>query len=200
MEKIMKLHSLKLILISMTLVGSSIMCSIFTPSEPEKVSDQDKQATIDSLQLTMSKLQSLAVTATIEPTQPLSFPTMAKQPVGSISGSLSYPSEGIPPLRIVAIKVGSNEYMATEVINNNTYKLVGLPEGKYHILAYRVTSEGADPGLVGGYSQFVLCGQTADCTDHSLVDVEVTGGADIANINPMDWYAPAGSFPADPTK
>jgi hypothetical protein len=200
MEIDMTQKSLKIIIISMVLVSSSLMCSIFAPSGPDKVSDQDKQATIDSLQLTMSMMQSQVVTATIEPTQPLSFPTMAKQPVGSISGSLSYPSEGIPPLRIVAIKVGSDEYMATEVINNNTYKLVGLPEGKYHILAYRVSSEGVDPGLVGGYSQFVLCGQTADCTDHSLVDVDVTGGADIPNINPMDWYAPAGLFPPDPTK
>jgi predicted phage tail protein len=191
---------LKTILFSIVIISSSVMCSLFAPSDSNKVSDQDKQATIDSLQLTMSMMQNQVMTATVVPTKPLSFPTMEKLSSGSISGTLSYPSEGIPPLRIVAIKVGTKEYIATEAINQNIYKLENIPAGKYHVLAYRINSEGADPGLIGGYSQFVLCGQTADCTDHTLIDVEVAGESEIVNINPMDWYAPAGSFPPDPTK
>ena len=176
------------------------MCSLFGPADAGKESDQVKQATIVSLQKTVDVRQQQAVTATVEPTTPISFPTMVKPPSGSISGSLSYPAEGIPPLRIVAIKIDTGEYFATEVTDNKTYGLDGLPVGKYHVLAYRVDPAGADPNLAGGFSQYVLCGQTAECTDHSLVEVEVLSGIVTTNINPMDWYAPAGSFPVDPTK
>jgi hypothetical protein len=196
----MNRNSLRILLVSTVLVGSSLMCSLFGPANGGKVSEQEKQATINSLQQTVSVLQQLAVTATVEPTVQISLATMVKLPTGSISGSLSYPSEGIPPLRIVAIKIGTGEYFATEVTDHNTYGLEGLPEGKYHVLVYRVDPAGADPNLVGGYSQFVLCGQTADCTDHSLIDVEVKDGTVTTNINPVDWYAPAGAFPPDPTK
>jgi hypothetical protein len=200
MERVMSYKTPKLILISFVIMISSLMCSLFVPGNSHIVSEQERKATIESLQLTMSAMQDKVVTATIEPTKPIGFPTMAIPSVGEISGTLSYPSENIPPLRVVAIKVGTGEYFATEITGQNVYKLEGLPEGKYHVLAYRMDSGGADPGLVGGFSQYVLCGQTTDCTDHSLVDVVVMAGIPISNINPMDWYAPAGTYPTDPTK
>jgi hypothetical protein len=196
----MKRKSLGILLISTVLASSSVMCSLFGPVDNGKESDQVKQTTIISMQKTVDVLQQRAITATVEPTTPISFPTMVKPPSGSISGSVSYPAEGIPPLRIVAIKVDTGEYFSTVIIDRNGFVLNGLPAGKYHVLAYRVDPAGADPNLAGGFSQFVLCGQTAECTDHSLVEVEILSSTVTKNINPMDWYAPAGSFPVDPTK
>jgi hypothetical protein len=196
----MKRNSLKIILLSMILACSSLMCSLFGASDIGKDSEQAKQATIESLQKTVTEMQMKAVTPTIEPTKQVFFATMVKPPAGSISGTLFYPSESIPSLRIVAIKIDTGEYFSTEIIDRNSFILNGLPEGKYHVIAYRIDPGAADSNLAGGYSQFVLCGQTADCTDHSLVDVDVKEGTVTANINPGDWYAPVGIFPSDPTK
>jgi hypothetical protein len=38
-----------------------------------------------------------------------------------------------------------------------------------------------------------------DCTDHSLLGVEVIGNQIAVGINPQDWYAPEGAFPGNPT-
>lgn len=196
----MKRSSLNLIVIAATLISSSLMCSLFGPSGNSKISDGEKKATLDSLQNTVSALEKAAVTPTTAPTTQLAFPTMVKQPAGSIGGKLSYPSESIPPLRIVAIKVDTGEYFSTEVFDQGTYQLDGLPVGKYHVIAYLVDHAGLDPNLAGGYTQYVSCGQTASCSDHSLLDVEVKSGLVTSYIDPADWYAPPGSFPADPTK
>jgi hypothetical protein len=195
----MKQNSLRLLLFSTILMSSSLMCSLFGPATVN-ITDKAKQATVDSLQLTVAVLEKQVVTPTFEPTTIISLPTMVKPTSGSISGLFSFPSEGIPQLKIVAIKVDTGEYFATEVTEKETYKLDGLPVGKYHVLAYPADTTGLDKNLTGGYSQSVICGLTADCTDHTLVDVEVTGEAETTNINPTDWYAPAGLFPADPTK
>ncbi len=40
----------------------------------------------------------------------------------------------------------------------------------------------------------------ASCTDHTLIDVKVEADTVTSDVNPGDWYAPAGSFPTDPLK
>ncbi len=128
--------------------------------------------------------------ATSTPT-PTSSPTPAP---GSISGSLSYPSEFIPPLRVVAFQVDGFNYRYVDTMENqSTYQIRGLPPGLYHVVAYVM-----DGTLAGGYTPAVACGLSVDCTDHSLIDVVVASGQDTPNIDPADWYAPEGSFPPMP--
>lgn len=115
---------------------------------------------------------------------------------GSIAGQLSYPSEFIPSLAIVAYVDGGSPFDYYYVItpeNNGTYQLDNLPPGNYHVVAYVISG-----GLSAGYSQAVPCGLSVDCTDHSLISVSVTGGQVTQGVNPQDWYAPEGSFPAYP--
>ncbi len=113
---------------------------------------------------------------------------------GSISGRLSYPSEFIPPLRVVAFEVNGYNYRFVDTMQNqNTYHINGLRPGVYHIVAYTM-----DGNLAGGYSQAVPCGLSVGCNDHSLIDVTVEAGKDVPFINPGDWYAPEGSFPPMP--
>jgi hypothetical protein len=137
--------------------------------------------------------------STVEATSGTSTPTptvtVTPTPVpGSVSGTLSYPSEFIPAMRVVAFSVGGFNYRYVDTMQNQgTYQITGLPPGKYHVVAYVI-----DGSLAGGYTQMVLCGLSADCTDHSLIDVTVEAGKDTADINPGDWYAPEGTFPTMP--
>jgi len=113
---------------------------------------------------------------------------------GTISGSLSYPSEGIPPLRIVAFEARSKAPVAAleTAAGQSTYSLA-VPYGGYFVVAFT-----RDGRLAGGYTFAVLCGLSVDCTDHTLIPVAVAPGFDAEEIDPADWYAPEGSFPAMP--
>lgn len=113
---------------------------------------------------------------------------------GSISGTLSYPSEFIPPLRVAAFSVDGYNYRYVDTMQNQaTYQITGLAPGKYHVVAYIM-----DGSYAGGYTYAVPCGLTFECADHSLIDVTVTAGEDTPGIDPADWYAPEGTFPAMP--
>ena len=137
--------------------------------------------------------------------QPLSTPTPGggviptltitpTQEPGSISGRLSYPSDFIPPLRVVAFEVGGYNYRFVDTVQNqNIYHITGLRPGVYHVVAYVM-----DGTLAGGYTQAVPCGLAVGCNDHSLIDVTVEARMDTPSINPADWYASEGAFPPMP--
>ena len=119
---------------------------------------------------------------------------------GAISGDLGFPSEYIPPLRVVAFDVTSQDYYFVDTERNQTtYQIPDLPPGTYHVVAY-VREEG--PDFSGGYSYFVTCGQSVDCTDHSLIDVVVVAGGVMEDIDPVDFYAQPGEvdWPENPTQ
>ena len=114
---------------------------------------------------------------------------------GSVSGSLSYPSEFIPAMQIVFFDVNdlSQWFFFNTAENTNTYQFDGLPVGTYYVVSYVV---GGDFG--GGYTQAVPCGLSVNCNDHSLIPVVISGGQVTGGVNPQDWYAPEGSFPDNP--
>ena len=155
--------------------------------------------------------QTAVVPATMQPASTplvenaIAAPTENTTPTpGSIRGKLSYPSEFIPPLRIVAFRVEngawSQQYTYVDTnLNAGEYQIDGLQPGFYWITAYTIPNgEGAPSGLAGGYSQAVLCGLRVECTDHSLVAVEVKSGQVIGGADPGDWYAAEGSFLPNP--
>jgi len=118
---------------------------------------------------------------------------------GSISGALAYPAESIPALRVMAVSATEQGYSYVDTQpNQNTFKISGLSAGKYHVIAYTTGQAGFPYGFAGGYTPAVACGLSVNCTDHALIDVIVSAGADTPNINPQDWYAPEGSFPPMP--
>jgi hypothetical protein len=126
------------------------------------------------------------------------MPTALPAPVGgSISGGLGYPSSFIPPLKVVAFRVGSDEFFFVQTqLNQTSYRIENLPEGKYHVVGYALNEDGSASGLAGGYTQAVLCGLTVECTEHSLVDVVVFDGEESAGADVSDWYG--GTFPPMP--
>jgi hypothetical protein len=135
------------------------------------------------------------VTVVVTPT---ATATATPLPAGAITGHLGYPASGIPPLTVYAISTtnGSVFFHVTTAQNQLTYTISGVTPGTYHVIAYLVPD---NPALRGGYSQFVLCGDAAGCPSHALVDVVVAPGATVSQIDPTDWYAPAGAFPAPPS-
>jgi hypothetical protein len=99
---------------------------------------------------------------------------------------------------VVAVNIKTGETFSTNVIDRGVYNLRDIPVGIYHVMAYVEDKSNAASAQGAGYSKAVLCGLEIICTDHSLIDVEVREGAIASDINPGDWYAPAGTFPPDP--
>lgn len=130
-------------------------------------------------------------------------PTLAptERPTGSISGKLGYPSDFIPPLRIVAFNTITGEYYWQNTVKNQTsYRFSELPAGSYHVLAYLI--DNPSDSFYAAYSNFVKCGMTASCVDHNLITVEVKAGQETIDVNPVDWYATDPTvlgWPLDPT-
>ncbi len=134
-----------------------------------------------------------------QPTSSVVATPAAAQSEGSISGTLMYPASGIPALRIVAFSTsGSAYYHLDTALGQTSYQLDHLPPGTYHVVAYPLPGGGFGGGPAGGYSQMVLCGLQAGCTDHTLVDVVVTAGNLTTGVNPNDYYANPGAFPPNP--
>lgn len=139
----------------------------------------------------------VVVTSTPVPTA-TPKPTATPIPTGSITGHLGYPSEFIPPLAIYAISTTSTgtHFHVDTAHNQTTYTIKGVKPGTYHVIAYLKPDQ---PALRGGYSQFVLCGLAASCPSHALVNVVVHPGETVKNVDPTDFYAPAGTFPPPPS-
>jgi hypothetical protein len=149
---------------------------------PTVVMDSSTPTPISTLTVTRTPSASLTATVTATPVP------------GSISGTLSYPSSFIPPLRVVAFQVNGFNYRYVDTMQNQTtYQITGLAPGLYHVVAYIM-----DGSYAGGYTQMVPCGLQASCTDHSLIDVEVKSGQDTPSINPGDWYSDMSTFPPMP--
>lgn len=143
-------------------------------------------------------------TATVAPTSttPTAIPATATPTVrnGALSGSLSYPSEGIPALRIVAMNpVTGVYYWQNTVAGQSFYRFDNLAPASYYVLAYTIANPSKT--FFAAYSQAVPCGLSVACTDHSLIAVEVKAGEETKDINPTDWYADTAewNWPIDPT-
>ena len=117
---------------------------------------------------------------------------------GIIEGSLSYPSEFIPEMKICAESSKSGETICTtDQIKNNKYAYgVGyrleVPAGAYQVYAMLLNSKniGADAfeNYRAYYSDFVLCGLSYGCPSHAPISVTVKAGEAVSKIDPIDWY------------
>jgi hypothetical protein len=123
----------------------------------------------------------------------------AAPPSGVIEGSLSYPSEFIPPdMTICAENLATKKIYSTHKHLKGKkyqykvgYKLT-LPPGDYHVFAQL-----PDPAQYGAgfpkdyrayYSEFVKCGMSVDCKSHAPIVVKVKSGETVSGIDPQDWY------------
>jgi hypothetical protein len=70
---------------------------------------------------------------------------------------------------------------------------IDLPPGTYHAYAWL---EGFTVG--GSYSEFVPCGLSVECSDHTLIPVTVAAGQTVSGVDIQDWYGPPGTVPYPP--
>lgn len=169
-------------------------------------SADNSQPVEKQVEMTLTALAAGQPSATPSLPEATIVPTEEPEPKpGRITGSLAYPSEFLPPQRVVAFRVEDlDTYFITEVTSGSSYTLEVSP-GTYYLLAYLISPEdlGATPGLAGAYSEMVPCGLSAGCEDHSLIPVSVAAGETVAGIDPVDWYLPASGddhWPGDPTQ
>jgi len=123
----------------------------------------------------------------LPPSQDANWPgDPTKADTGGLRGNLGYPSEFIPPMRVVAFDAFSQDYYYVDTQRNqDSYEMTDLPPSTYRVVAY-VREQG--PELAGGYSYFVTCGMTQDCSNHRLIDVNVYAGQVTEGVDPIDFY------------
>lgn len=116
---------------------------------------------------------------------------------GSISGTVSYPSEAVPAMRVCAVPVSGPDSSAfctkTEDFPENAdFKITKIPPGDYYVYAQIIdpVAFGADiPATFKAYyNEFVRCGLTQECKDTTRIAVKVIAGTDTPDILPHDWY------------
>ena len=134
-----------------------------------------------------------AATATAE-----ALHIQTSSPTGTIVGKLSYPADSLPPMRIAAFDVATGKVISVDTVAGQSTYSLALPVGTYHIVAYSIASGSFPGGVAGGYTNAVPCGLAVECSDHTLIDVTVTAGLTLPDINPGDFYGVDGAFPPMP--
>jgi hypothetical protein len=119
--------------------------------------------------------------------------TEGAQSVGTINGKVCYPGEVIPEMTLFFQEMSSQQITELSIAENQSSYIYNLTPGQY--VAYAYLNSGSSLG--GSYSNAVLCGLDASCSDHSLVHFEVNPGVTLSAIDICDWYAPE-TIPSDP--
>ncbi len=115
--------------------------------------------------------------------------------VGTVTGQVCYPSEGIPPMTIYAQDWSTGVTLNLDHLDGSQQYAFGyLPPGEYVFFAY--TNFGGTDELSGGYTEYVLNPEGS----HNLVTVTVNAGDTITGVDICDWYAAPGEtdIPARP--
>lgn len=107
--------------------------------------------------------------------------------MGAVTGKLSYPADSLPGMRVAAFNVATGKVLYIDTLPGQPTYSLALPAGTYHIVAYSIEGGSFPGGIAGGYTQAVLCGMAPECANHTLVDVVVSTGGSLTEINPADF-------------
>ncbi len=114
---------------------------------------------------------------------------------GSIEGSLSYPSHGIPDMQICAENIQTKvSYCTEEHITDSKYQYgvgykLDLPTGEFVVYASLLEIWGEITAEYKAYySESSLCGHVEGCGSNEPLVVKVISGETQSDINPDDWY------------
>jgi len=193
--------------VNATLTAISQQDSTTIDQSPQPVA-ADQNNSSDSPQLIAPTPDAVQVNPpgmVIRPIDPNATPGRDYFPgMGTITGSLSYPSSFIPPMRVAFFSLTDGSVSYTDTAKNQGSYSMEVPIGTYHIIAYPYdrsasASAGGSSTYGGGYTQAVPCGLTVACTDHALISITVTENQTV-NADPGDWYAPEGAFPQMPSE
>lgn len=137
---------------AVVLILSTAACAM--PNGEGAIPDDEEQQVEQKVNATLT---AMAADATQKAeTKP---PTETEPPMGRLTGKLAYPSEFLPPQRVVAFDVTDMAiYFSTDVTSGGIYE-IELPPGTYLVVAYLIDPSelGMMPGFSAGYSQAVSC-------------------------------------------
>jgi hypothetical protein len=126
-----------------------------------------------------------------EPTQSIDDLSSAD---GEVTGSVCYPSEGIPPMVLHFFEIDSQQTIDQSHAQSDADYNQALPPGTYYAYAnVDLDDFVGDDG--GGYTEWVACGQDVSCTDHSLRAFDIETGQTTSGIDICDWFLPAEDLP-----
>jgi hypothetical protein len=124
---------------------------------------------------------------------------------GAIAGRLSYGSDHVPEMHVVAFATDGSRFFDTWTVASLSvvpYR-IEVPPGTYYVAAY---TRNHDPRVTQAYSEWDACGGADGC-DRSILDnnfiapVRVGAGQVVRNINPNDYVTrrvPAEPVPGQP--
>jgi len=115
--------------------------------------------------------------------------------VGTISGTITFPGEYVPALRVYAISTDGRAHKMIETPKSqNKFTIADIPSGQYHVVAYPYQKDASFDAVAWTKAARCIKGPC----DHSLVPVNVVAGKVVDNVLLADWYVPANMLPADP--
>src|SRR4051794_30958690 len=115
--------------------------------------------------------------------------------VGNIAGTITFPGDTVPALRIYAFTTDGRAQRMIETPRNDTkFLLTDLPVGQYHVVAFPYEKEGTFEAVAWTRAARCIKGPC----DHSLVPVTVGAGSTVKDVLLADWYVPPGILPPDP--
>ena len=129
-------------------------------------------------------------------TSPTAEPTLSPPSLGTISGRMSYPSDGIPASMVACaenIQTGAAKCTKSRTgwTSRVSYSLQ-LPAGRYHVYA-RISAQDENAGDLARerayYTEYMKCGMAAHCNSHRRIVLEVKPGETITGITVGDWWA-----------
>lgn len=186
-----------------TLIIATLACNFSTDAPtPDTQAIQNLARTQVAVELTQTAIA--APTNTVAPPSAAApsatpIPPTAAPQNGSISGTLGYPSSGIPPLEVYAISTGDPKkfYSVKTAQDQTTFLIKDVAVGEYYLVAYATVGNNT---IAGGYTKAVPCGLSVSCTDHALIPVPVKANAETRGVEIKDWYVPPDQFPPKPSK
>lgn len=111
--------------------------------------------------------------------------------MGTIQGSLTYPSDYIPAnLEVYATNLETNKEYVTKVhLTGGEYEYgvgysLDVPAGRYYV--YGILSDRPDQRAY--YDQHIICGIKVECTDTAKVEVKVEAGQKTADVMVGNWW------------
>lgn len=134
--------------------------------------------------------------AAVQPAPDTQSLAMNTKDIGAIAGTLSYPSEALPAMRVCAFALEEGaSHCISSTPGQRVYRIDDIPRGEYQVLAYPRDGSGAPGGYTGCVDDL-----SASCTGHDLRVVVVEAGKTTHDIDPADFYAgDAGvDWPAEP--
>jgi len=156
--------------------------------------DQPATATVAALATENARLsaQATALAATLTLTSIPVTPTPTPGP-GTVTGRICFPSERIPAMTAYFQNINTNQVIEMAIGENQPSYGIDLPAGEY--IAYAWLPDFVMGGL---YSEFVLCGLGADCTDHTPTPFQVEPSRATNGIDLCDWYGRPDDVPVPP--